>query len=194
MLIRTPEQDIERVLFTEKAIAARVEQLGAELTEQLGDKRPVLVCVLKGASFFYIDLCRCMNCAIDMDFIAVSSYGQNAKSSGVVRLIKDLDNNITGRHVVIVEDIIDSGLTMQYLKELFSARKPASVTTSAALRSAMSLSSATVWTMPIITGIFPISASFVRNATQSEFFGKKQLTKLSAWCRLSHIQISSLPI
>ena len=129
MLIRTPEQDIERVLFTEKAIAARVEQLGAELTEQLGDKRPVLVCVLKGASFFYIDLCRCMNCAIDMDFIAVSSYGQNAKSSGVVRLIKDLDNNITGRHVVIVEDIIDSGLTMKYLKELFSARKPASVTT-----------------------------------------------------------------
>ena len=124
MLIRTPEQDIERVLFTEKAIAARVEQLGAELTEQLGDKRPVLVCVLKGASFFYIDLCRCMNCAIDMDFIAVSSYGQNAKSSGVVRLIKDLDNNITGRHVVIVEDIIDSGLTMQYLKELFSARTP----------------------------------------------------------------------
>ena len=68
MLIRTPEQDIERVLFTEKAIAARVEQLGADLTAQLGDKRPVLVCVLKGASFFYIDLCRCMNCAIDMDF------------------------------------------------------------------------------------------------------------------------------
>ena len=102
MLIRTPEQDIERVLFTEKTIAARVEQLGAELTARLGGKRPVLVCVLKGASFFYIDLCRSMNCAIDMDFIAVSSYGQNAKSTGVVRLIKDLDNNITGRHVVIV--------------------------------------------------------------------------------------------
>ena len=84
----------------------------------------MLVCVLKGASFFYIDLCRSMNCAIDMDFIAVSSYGQNAKSTGVVRLIKDLDNNITGRDVVIVEDIIDSGLTMKYLKELFAARKP----------------------------------------------------------------------
>jgi len=129
MLIRTPEQDIERVLFTEKAIAARVEQLGADLTAQLGDKRPVLVCVLKGASFFYIDLCRCMNCAIDMDFIAVSSYGASAKSTGVVRLIKDLDNNITGRHVVIVEDIIDSGLTMQYLRQLFGARNPASITT-----------------------------------------------------------------
>ena len=121
MLIRTPEQDIERVLFTEKAIAARVAQLG--------DKRPVLVCVLKGASFFYIDLCRCMNCAIDMDFIAVSSYGASAQSTGVVRLIKDLDNNITGRHVVIVEDIIDSGLTMQYLRQLFGARNPASITT-----------------------------------------------------------------
>ena len=120
MLIRTPEQDIERVLFTEKTIAARVEQLGAELTARLGGKRPVLVCVLKGASFFYIDLCRSMNCAID---------GQNAKSTGVVRLIKDLDNNITGRDVVIVEDIIDSGLTMKYLKELFAARKPASITT-----------------------------------------------------------------
>ena len=129
MLIRTPEQDIDHILFTEKAIAARVEQLGAELTEKLGDKRPVLVCVLKGASFFYIDLCRCMNCAIDMDFISVSSYGANAKSSGVVRLIKDLDNNITDRHVVIVEDIIDSGLTMKYLKQLFMARNPASITT-----------------------------------------------------------------
>ena len=126
MLIRTPEQDISRVLFTEKTIAARVEQLGAELTEKLGKHRPVLVCVLKGASFFYIDLCRSMNCNIDMDFIAVSSYGAGAKSTGVVRLIKDLDNNITGRHVVIVEDIIDSGLTMQYLKQLFSARNPAS--------------------------------------------------------------------
>ena len=127
MLIRTPEQDIERVLFTEKAIAARVEQLGADLTAKLGDKRPVLVCVLKGASFFYIDLCRCMNCAIDMDFIAVSSYGASAQSTGVVRLIKDLDNNITGRHVVIVEDIIDSGRTLSHLKKLLGQRNPASL-------------------------------------------------------------------
>ena len=122
MLIRSAEQDIERVLYTEKAIAARVEEIGTELTKKLGDKRPVLVCVLKGASFFYIDLCRCMNCAIDMDFIAVSSYGASAQSTGVVRLIKDLDNNITGRHVVIVEDIIDSGLTMQYLRQLFGGQ------------------------------------------------------------------------
>ena len=127
MLIRTPEQDIERILFTEKTIAARVEQLAGELTAKYGDKRPVLVCVLKGAAFFYIDLCRCMNCPIDMDFIAVSSYGLNDKSTGVVRLIKDLDNNITGRHVIIVEDIIDSGSTLKLIVELFQARKPASI-------------------------------------------------------------------
>ena len=127
MLIRTPEQDIERILFTEKTIAARVEQLAGELTAKYGDKRPVLVCVLKGAAFFYIDLCRCMNCPIDMDFIAVSSYGLNDKSTGVVRLIKDLDNNITGRHVIIVEDIIDSGRTLAYLMEVLRQRGPKSI-------------------------------------------------------------------
>ena len=129
MLIRSAEQDIERVLYTEKAIAARVEEIGTELTKKLGDKRPVLVCVLKGASFFYIDLCRCMNCAIDMDFIAVSSYGAGAQSTGVVRLIKDLDNNITGRDVVIVEDIIDSGRTLSYLSEYLRLKGAKSVRT-----------------------------------------------------------------
>ena len=127
MLIRSAEQDIERVLYTEKAIAARVEEIGTELTKKLGDKRPVLVCVLKGASFFYIDLCRCMNCPIDMDFIAVSSYGLNDKSTGVVRLIKDLDNNIPGRHVIIVEDILDSGITLSYLTKYLQNRKPSSI-------------------------------------------------------------------
>ena len=127
MLIRTPDQDIERILFTEKTIAARVEQLAGELTTKYGDKRPVLVCVLKGAAFFYIDLCRCMNCPIDMDFIAVSSYGLNDKSTGVVRLIKDLDNNITGRHVIIVEDIIDTGHTLNHLSKMLLDRKPLSI-------------------------------------------------------------------
>ncbi|MFI3313042.1 MAG: hypoxanthine phosphoribosyltransferase [Eubacteriales bacterium] len=129
MKITNAEQDIQEILFTEKQIAARVEALGMELCAEFGDKHPVMVCVLKGASYFYIDLCRQMNCHIDMDFIAVSSYGAHAKSTGVVRLIKDLDNNITGRHVILVEDIVDSGLTLAYLKELFGARKPASVTT-----------------------------------------------------------------
>ena len=129
MKITTPEHDISQVLFTEKQIAARVEALGMELTAEYRDKKPVMICVLKGATFFYIDLCRQMNCIIDMDFISVSSYGVSSKSSGVVRLIKDLDTDITGRHVVIVEDIIDSGLTLSYLREFFGARKPASIRT-----------------------------------------------------------------
>lgn len=129
MRITTPDNDISQIIFTEKQIAARVEALGMELTGEYHDKKPVMICVLKGASFFYIDLCRQMNCNIDMDFISVSSYGAGSKSSGVVRLIKDLDINITGRHVIIVEDIIDSGLTLSYLREFFGARKPTSIRT-----------------------------------------------------------------
>lgn len=129
MLIRTAKEDIERVLFTKEQIDARVAEIGQELMEKFHGERPIMVCVLKGASFFYIDLCRAMNCHIDMDFIAVSSYGANSKSSGVVKLIKDLDSDISGRHVVLVEDIIDSGLTLKYLNELFSSRKPASIST-----------------------------------------------------------------
>lgn len=129
MRITTPDNDISQILFTEKQIAARVEALGMQLTEQYRNKKPVMVCVLKGASFFYIDLCRQMQCNIDMDFISVSSYGTGSKSSGVVRLIKDLDTDITGRHVILVEDIIDSGLTLSYLREFFGSRKPASIRT-----------------------------------------------------------------
>ncbi len=129
MKITDAAHDVGRVLYTEEQIAGRVGALGRELTEVYRDKKPVMVCVLKGASFFYIDLCRRMECAIDMDFISVSSYGAGSKSSGVVRLVKDLDTDITGRHVLIVEDIIDSGLTLTYLKEFFGARKPASIKT-----------------------------------------------------------------
>lgn len=129
MRITTPENDISRILFTPEQIAARVAELGRELTEEYGAKKPVVVCILKGASFFYIDLCRQMRCNIDMDFIDVTSYGENSRSTGVVKLIKDLDNDITGRHVLIVEDIIDSGLTLRHLRKLLSARQPASIKT-----------------------------------------------------------------
>ena len=129
MKITNAKQDIERVLYTPEQIAARVGEIAQELTEKLHGERPVMVCVLKGASPFYIDLCRSMPGHIEMDFIAVSSYGASSKTSGVVRLIKDLDSNIEGKHVVLVEDIIDSGLTLKYLIELFSSRKPASITT-----------------------------------------------------------------
>ncbi len=129
MRITEEKNDIEYILFSEKKISARVEELGAILTEEYKDKSPIMVCILKGASFFYTDLCRQMKCQIHMDFISVSSYGADAKSSGVVRLVKDLDNNITGKDVVIVEDIIDSGLTLKYLKELLQSRKPRSIKT-----------------------------------------------------------------
>lgn len=129
MKITTPENDIERILYTAEQIAARVAELGAQLTEEYKDKKPVVVCILKGATFFYVDLCRQLKCNIDMDFIDVSSYGENSRSTGVVKLIKDLDNDITDRHVLIVEDIIDSGLTLKHLRKLLSSRQPASIKT-----------------------------------------------------------------
>lgn len=134
MLIRSAAQDIERVLFSEEAIAARVRALGEELSERFRGERPVMVGVLKGASFFLVDLCRRMTCPLDMEFFSVSSYGNGSSSSGAVRLLHDLEHDIAGRHVVIVEDIIDSGLTVKYLKELFSARSPASLTSVAFLQ------------------------------------------------------------
>ncbi|MCR5322389.1 MAG: hypoxanthine phosphoribosyltransferase [Lachnospiraceae bacterium] len=127
MKITDEKNDIEYILFSEEEIKVRVIELGAQLTEIYKNSAPVVVCILKGASFFYTDLCRQIKCPIHMDFISVSSYGKSAQTSGVVRLLKDLDNNITGRDVLIVEDVIDSGLTLKYLKELLEARKPKSI-------------------------------------------------------------------
>lgn len=129
MRITNEQNDIQSVLFSEEQIRGRVAELGAQLTAEYAGKNPLVVCILKGASFFYTDLCRMMKCHLFMDFIAVSSCGAGAQSSGVVRIIKDLDTSITGRHVVIVEDIIDSGLTLKHLRELLSSRKPASIKT-----------------------------------------------------------------
>ena len=133
MKIRDEKTDIERVLFTEEQIRNRINELGAMLTAEYKDKFPVVVCILTGASFFYTDLCRAIKTDIYMDFISVSSYGLDAQSSGVVRLVKDLNTNITGRDVLLVEDIIDSGLTLSYLKDLFGARRPASFKTACLL-------------------------------------------------------------
>ena len=111
MRITTKENDIESILYSEKQIAAMVETLGEKLTEDYAGKRPVMVCVLKGASVFFTDLCREIDLNLDMDFISVSSYGMSSKSSGVVKLNKDVDIDITGRDVILVDDIIDSGVT-----------------------------------------------------------------------------------
>ncbi|MDR1599931.1 MAG: hypoxanthine phosphoribosyltransferase [Oscillospiraceae bacterium] len=122
------ERDLERVLLSEGTIQARVRELGARIDRDYepGDE-PLLVGILKGACIFLSDLLRAIPRHVALDFIATSSYGAGARSSGQVRLLKDLDKPVEGRHILIVEDIIDSGLTLTYLKRMLLARRPASI-------------------------------------------------------------------
>ena len=115
------------VLISEERLQSRIEELAAEIARDYADKCPVLVCVLKGAVLFMADLCRRLDFDVEMDFMAISSYGSSTDSSGVVRILKDLDMDIEGRHVLVVEDIIDSGLTLKYLTKNLSSRNPASL-------------------------------------------------------------------
>jgi hypoxanthine phosphoribosyltransferase len=116
-----------RVLITEEELQAKIDELAAAIAADYKDTHPVLVCVLKGAVFFIADLVRRLPFDLEIEFMAVSSYGTATDSSGVVRILKDLDTDIEGRHVLIVEDIIDSGLTLQYLTRSLKARNPASL-------------------------------------------------------------------
>ena len=118
---------ISRVLVSEADLQAKVVELGCQITTDYIENPPLLVGVLKGAFVFMADLARAIDLSVDVDFMAVSSYGSATRSSGVVRIVKDLDADLTGRHVLIVEDIIDSGLTLQYLRKNLQARGPASV-------------------------------------------------------------------
>jgi hypoxanthine phosphoribosyltransferase len=122
-----PDSLISDVLVSDEALQARVAELGAELSRDYADTDLLLVGVLKGAVFFMADLVRQMTVPCEIDFMAVSSYGNSTDSSGVVRILKDLDANIEGRNVVIVEDIVDSGLTLSYLVRNLEARGPASL-------------------------------------------------------------------
>ncbi|MGH9083210.1 MAG: hypoxanthine phosphoribosyltransferase [Acidimicrobiales bacterium] len=108
-------------------IAAKVAELGRRITDDYAGDPPLLVGVLKGAMLFMSDLCRAIELPVDVDFMAVSSYGSATRTSGVVRIVKDLDAELTGRRVLVVEDIIDSGLTLNYLRKYLQARRPASV-------------------------------------------------------------------
>jgi len=125
--------DVAKVFITAEELAERTKAMGAEITRDYRDKDVVLVAVLKGAVYFLADLSRELGCDFEMDFMAVSSYGNQRDSSGVVRILKDLDVELAGRHVLIVEDILDTGLTLKYLMRNFEARGAASVEVAACL-------------------------------------------------------------
>ncbi len=118
---------VGEVLIDETRLQSRIRALGAELSSDYADREVLLVGVLKGAVFFMADLMRSLTVPCEIDFMAISSYGASTDSSGVVRILKDLDINIEGRHVLVVEDIIDSGLTLSYLLRNLESREPASL-------------------------------------------------------------------
>jgi len=126
--------DLERVLLSEADIAARIGELAAEIDRDYAGRDVLLVGVLKGAVMVMADLSRALSIDVEMDWMAVSSYGSGTKSSGVVRILKDLDRDISDRHVLVVEDIIDSGLTLSWLLANLGSRGPASVAVCALLR------------------------------------------------------------
>lgn len=126
--------DIDHVLLTEEQIGARLDEMAAQIDADYAGKDLLLVGVLKGAVMVMADLSRRLHTAATMDWMAVSSYGSGTKSSGVVRILKDLDTDLTDRHVLIVEDIVDSGLTLSWLLSNLRSRGPASVEIAAAMR------------------------------------------------------------
>lgn len=119
--------DIESIIISEEQVRDRVRELGAQISRDYEDRSVLLVAVLRGAALFIADLAREITVPVELDFMAVSSYGSSTKSSGVVRILKDLDEQIEGRHVIVVEDILDTGLTLKYLLKNLASRKPASL-------------------------------------------------------------------
>ena len=115
------------VLLSRDEIHNRIQELGQQITEDYQGRSPLLICVLKGAFIYMSDLARAIDLPVEFDFMAVSSYGNATKTSGVVRIVKDLDIELTGRDVIVVEDIIDSGLTLNYLRKILNSRNPASL-------------------------------------------------------------------
>ena len=129
--------DIQEVLYTQEELARRIGEIGAAITRDyapVAGEGIVLVSVLRGAAIFMADLARAIELPVEMDYMAISSYGNGAKSSGVVRILKDLTSEIEGRHVIVAEDILDSGLTLKYLLKNLSSRNPASLAVATLLR------------------------------------------------------------
>ena len=168
------EDQIEEVLLSQEAIQQRIAVLGAQINEDYAGRELLLVGVLKGAFVLMADLSRHIDLPMEFDFMAVSSYGAATKTSGVVRILKDLDHEVAGRHVLLIEDIVDSGLTLKYLLRNLSTRKPETLEVCALLwktgvqkvdldikyvasRSRRSSSSATGWTTTSVSGTCPTS-------------------------------------
>ena len=120
-------QDLTQVLVTREEIARAVREMGARITQDYAGKAPVMICILKGASVFFADLIREIDLPVTTEFMSISSYGSGTKSTGVVRILKDLDRDISGQDVLVVEDIVDSGLTLSYLSEVLKTRNAKSV-------------------------------------------------------------------
>ncbi len=123
----TIDNDVQSVLLSEQQIADRVKELGAQISKDYDGKKLLMVSVLKGSVVFMADLMRAINVPVSIDFMSVSSYGDGTKSSGVVKIIKDIDINLEGMDLLLVEDILDSGKTLAYLRELLEGRNPASI-------------------------------------------------------------------
>ncbi len=121
------EKDIDRVFFSGEELQARVRELGEQITHDYEGKSPLFVGVLKGSFVFMADLMRAVDCYCDIDFMAVSSYGSGTTTTGAVKINKDLTYNVEGRDIILIEDILDSGVTLSYLKKYIEARKPSSV-------------------------------------------------------------------
>jgi hypoxanthine phosphoribosyltransferase len=121
------EQDLARVIVTPEQIRARVGELGAQISKEYAGKNLLMICILKGAFIFMSDLVRKLDIPVETDFMAVTSYGTSTESSGVVRILMDLERSIEGRHIMVVEDVVDTGLTLKYIIDNLKARGPASV-------------------------------------------------------------------
>lgn len=115
------------VLLTEEEVDKRIQEIGEQISKDYAGEKVHLVCVLKGASFFMCELAKRITVPVSIDFMSVSSYGGDTKSSGVVRIVKDLDEPLTGKHVIVIEDIVDSGRTLSYLLDMLGSRGPKDV-------------------------------------------------------------------
>lgn len=121
------KNDFEKILISEEELRSAVKKMADRISADYAGKTPLFICILKGSVFFYVDLLKELSIPAELDFMSISSYGNSTRTSGEVKMIKDLDHSIAGKDVIIVEDIIDSGNTLSYLRDLLLSRKPASL-------------------------------------------------------------------